>query len=122
MEVMKMLKVQGDRAVALGLAAVGALCLLLGWIGVSTTSHVAVQLPYFISGGLFGIFLLAIACVTWISADLRDEWRELHALRTTLDADLALRTKAGLDAAVLDQIQELDTPTSPRRKRAAATS
>jgi hypothetical protein len=37
-------------------------------------------MPYVVSGGLVGIFLLGLGGVMWLSADLRDEWRELARL------------------------------------------
>jgi len=78
------LRVQWDRAGAVGAALVGLAALALGWIGVSGTPHIAEQLPYFISGGLVALFFLGLAVTLWLSADLRDEWRELRALRLGL--------------------------------------
>jgi hypothetical protein len=50
-------------------------------------------MPYIASGGLLGLFLLGVAGVLWISADLRDDWRETRLLR------LELRERLGaLDA------------------------
>jgi hypothetical protein len=101
------LRVQWDRAGAVGAALLGLLALGLGWVGVSGTPHIAEQLPYFISGGLLALFFLGLAVTLWLSADLRDEWRELRALRLGLaegDADpiaapqLAERSLAPLTA------------------------
>jgi peptidoglycan/LPS O-acetylase OafA/YrhL len=78
------LRVQWDRVGALGAALVGLAALALGWVGVSGTPHIAEQLPYFISGGLVALFFLGMAVSLWLSADLRDEWRELRALRLIL--------------------------------------
>jgi hypothetical protein len=64
--------------------AAGAVVLLLGWWGISGTTSVGRQLPYIISGGLFGIFLLGVGGLLWVSADLRDEWRELWQIRDAL--------------------------------------
>jgi peptidoglycan/LPS O-acetylase OafA/YrhL len=82
------LRVQWDRVGAVGAALVGLAALALGWVGVSGTPHIAEQLPYFISGGLVALFFLGLAVALWLSADLRDEWRELRALRLIL-ADAA---------------------------------
>jgi hypothetical protein len=87
MEIMKYLRAQWDRAIGVGALVIGVVALVLGYFGVSNTPHVAAQLPYFISGGLFGIFMLGVACMTWLSADLRDEWRELRAIRQLLEPD-----------------------------------
>lgn len=83
------LRVQWDRAAAIGLAVLGLLTLLLGWLGASDSPHVAIQIPYFISGGLTGIFLAGAAATLWLSADMRDEWRELRRLRVLLEAEHA---------------------------------
>ena len=78
------LRVQWDRAGAVGAALIGLAALVIGWVGVSGTPHIAEQLPYFISGGLVALFFLGLAVTLWLSADLRDEWRELRALRLVL--------------------------------------
>ena len=85
MDIVNFLRAQWDRALAVAIALAAAVSLLLGYRGVSGTPHVAVQLPYIVSAGLFGIFLLTIAATLWVSADLRDEWRELRRLRVRLD-------------------------------------
>jgi hypothetical protein len=85
MDLITMLKRQWDRVAAWVLIAVGLLALLLGYVGISGTPHVAEQLPYFISGGLLGVFVLGVAGMLWVSADVRDEWRELHAIRQALE-------------------------------------
>jgi hypothetical protein len=85
MDLLTLLRLQWDRVGAWVCAAVGAVVLFLGYGGISNTPHVAEQLPYIISAGLTGIFLLGIAGMLWLSADMRDEWRELHAIRTILE-------------------------------------
>ena len=42
------------------------------------------QLPYIISGGVGGIFLLGVGATLWLSADLRDEWRKLDSIEDAL--------------------------------------
>jgi hypothetical protein len=37
-------------------------------------------MPYIISGGVGGLFFLAVGGTLWLSADLRDEWRKLDAI------------------------------------------
>lgn len=89
MGILTWLRTQWDRAAAVALAVLGLLALLLGWAGASDTPHLAIQIPYFISGGLTGIFLVGSAAAMWLSADMRDEWRELRRLRVLLEADTA---------------------------------
>ena len=40
------------------IVVVGALCIGLGWWGASGTANLAEQIPYLISGGIFGIALV----------------------------------------------------------------
>jgi hypothetical protein len=91
MEFMNLLRSQWDRAIAIACAVAGAVSLLIGWIGTSGTEHVAEQMPYIVSAGFTGIFLLGIAAVMWITADLRDEWRELRRVGTLFERELSLR-------------------------------
>jgi hypothetical protein len=77
-------RLQWDRLGAWICIGAGALVLLLGYIGVSGTAYTAEQLPYIVSGGLTGIFLLGVGGMLWLSADLRDEWRKLDDLDRTL--------------------------------------
>jgi hypothetical protein len=111
-------RTQWDRAAALVVLAIGLLALLLGWIGVSGNANVGKALPYVVSGGLLGIFLMGVAATLWLSADLRDEWRELHGIRLALREQLdrsALpvtgRTASGADPAVAPLPADL-LPTS----------
>ena len=75
---------QYDRLAGWLLVAAGALALLLGWLGASSEAIAGDQIPYVISGGLFGIFLLGLGGVLLLSADLRDEWRQLERLERAL--------------------------------------
>ena len=71
---------QWDRVGAAVLVVAGALALLFGWLGISDAVLPSEQLPYLLSGGLFGVFLLGLGATLWLSADLRDEWRKLDHL------------------------------------------
>lgn len=87
------LRVQWDRAAAGAAFVAGLVALGLGWLGISDSLYVVEQLPYLISGGLLGLFLLGLGAVLWISADLRDEWRELRGLRELHTERLPLITE-----------------------------
>src|SRR6266700_5111016 len=63
-----------DRAAAVALIAAGAVALVLGYVGVSGEAFPAKQLPYLISGGIAGVFVLGVGALFWLSADMRDEW------------------------------------------------
>jgi hypothetical protein len=104
-------RLQWDRVGAWVCIGVGALVLLLGYIGVSGTPYTSEQLPYIISGGLTGIFLLGIGGMLWLSADLRDEWRKLD----NLDESLQAHTKAIESAAA----NAVELPPAPRARAAS---
>ena len=75
--ILTILRSEWDRAAALAALAVGIAAMINGWVGVSGTAYSAEQMPYVVGGGLVGIFLLGVAAVLWLSADMRDEWRKL---------------------------------------------
>jgi hypothetical protein len=88
MDVMKWARAQWDRVGAMAAGVAGVVALLIGWIGVSGTVYPSEQLPYIVSCGLVGIFLLGVAGTLWLSADLRDEWRKLDRLEDLLRKDI----------------------------------
>jgi hypothetical protein len=79
-DIVKYLRNQWDRSGAWLCVIGGALALLVGYLGVSGTLETGKQLPYVVSGGMFGLFLLGLGALLWLSADLRDEWRKLDAI------------------------------------------
>lgn len=84
MDIMMWMRSQWDRLLAGAALVAGAVVLILGWRGVSGTAYPAEQLPYVISAGLGGLFLLGIATALWLSADLHDEWRKLDRLEQAI--------------------------------------
>jgi hypothetical protein len=88
MNLLKYVRVQWDRAGAVICAVVGVITLLIGYLGTSDTEYISEQIPYVISGGLTAVILFVAAGVLWLSADLRDEWRELAAQGDDLRAFL----------------------------------
>ncbi|MBW8826040.1 MAG: hypothetical protein JF603_06800 [Acidobacteria bacterium] len=84
MELMTFVRNQRDRVAAWLAIGLGVLALVVGWFGVSGTPFPAEQLPYVVTGGLGGLFLLGIGALLWLSADLRDEWRKLDAIEQLL--------------------------------------
>lgn len=81
MNLFRWLRLQWDRALAAVAVAAGSVMLLVGWIHISGTAFVSKQLPYLASEGLGGTFLLGVGATLWLSADLRDQWRELRLLQ-----------------------------------------
>lgn len=82
------LRRQWDRVAAWGCVVVGAMALLIGWMGISDTPFAAEQIPFVISGGIGGVFFLGVGAMLWISADLHDEWRKLDEIETVLREQL----------------------------------
>jgi hypothetical protein len=80
-------KANGERLAAVVAVTVGMLALLLGWIGVSGKGLVTQQIPYIVSGAIFGLFALGLGATLWIGAGLRDEWRRLDDIYTLLSED-----------------------------------
>lgn len=78
------LRLQWDRVAGWCAIVAGAISIVVGWIGASGTPYPAAQLPYLLSGGLGGLFLLGLGSVLLLSADLRDEWRELDSIEEAL--------------------------------------
>jgi hypothetical protein len=96
----------GDPRLPLALVAgvVGAIALLVGYFGVSGTLDPAKQLPYLVSGGVGGLFLLGVAAALLFSADLGATRADIAELRRSVD-DLR------------EQITELQTSLEPRPRR-----
>jgi hypothetical protein len=112
MDVKRYVRAQWDRVVAGGCVLLGAIALLLGWLGMSDSALSYQQLPYLISGGLVGLAVIGVGATMYLSADLRDEWRKLDTLEDKVDQALA----------------QLETPEPPavsqvarRRSRRATT-
>ena len=122
--ILAILRSEWDRAAALAALAVGVAAMINGWVGVSGTAYSAEQMPYVVGGGLLGIFLLGVAAVLWLSADLRDEWRELWMIRDALVRLAAGQSVAagGSIAAWFDDISGADDDVvaagGSRRRRA----
>ena len=80
MPVKRLLALFWDRAAAVACVVVAAVVLISGWVSLSAEAEAGDQIPYIMSGGIGGLFILWIGTTLWLSADLRDEWRKLDAL------------------------------------------
>jgi len=83
---LRFVRVQWDRATGAACVLAGAATLVAGWAQVSRSVYASQQVPYLLSCGLGGLFLLGVGATLWLSADLRDEWRHLDGLETRLAA------------------------------------
>ena len=110
MDLGKLIRQQWDRLAAILSVVAGAIAVLLGWIGVSGHAYLANQLPYLISGGIGGLFLLGIGATLWISSDLRDEWQKLDRVERALEANHPSPTFDGGAAEPSDE-RDLDVVT-----------
>ena len=104
--ILTILRSEWDRAAALAALVLGAAAMVNGWVGVSGTAYAAEQMPYIVGGALVGIFLLGVAAVLWLSADLRDEWRKLA------DLDDRLGRLEGRPAAAATPVQSAAASTN----------
>jgi hypothetical protein len=101
-----------DRLSAAILIAVGAVAVILGWIGVSGADLPSKQLPYLVSGGIGGLYILGVAALLWLSGDLRDEWSRLGEIKTMLGTLSGTGTDL-VDTEVLGVVEPLRTEPAP---------
>ena len=123
-------RLRDPRIVLAVVAAVsGAGALLAGYIGVSGTLDPGKQLPYLISGGIGGLFLLGLAAALLFSSDVGAMREEIRALSDRMDS--LAGTLERLDAVLEDQVSpqgpEAGGPgvgpaTAPRPARRARTA
>jgi hypothetical protein len=99
---------------ALVAAVAGGVALLIGYFGVSGTLDPAKQLPYLISGGIGGLFLLGLAAALLFSADLGATRADIGRLQATVEelSDQVASLQASLEEAA--------TPPAPARRVARA--
>jgi hypothetical protein len=117
MELFKWLRLQWDRVFGAASVITGAVALLTGWSKVSATPYPAEQIPYVVSAGLGGLFLLGVGATLWHSADLRDEWRKLDRLEDKLDSLMPVEQPTTI---VLDE--QAPAKSTTRRLKAAAVA
>jgi hypothetical protein len=67
------------------LLAISALVILIGWIGVSGTPVVAKQIPYVVSGGIFGVFLAIFGAYFLGTEELRKDSGRLDKLERMVE-------------------------------------
>lgn len=81
------------------LLAVGALIILIGWIGVSGTPVVAKQIPYVVSGGIGGVLLAILGAYFLGTEELRKDSGRLDRLeRQVADLHEVLLSRADAPA------------------------
>lgn len=68
------------------IAPLGLLFIMLGWVGASRTPNVFEQIPYLISGGLFGLALVFLGAIFYFAHWLTELVRESRRQSTELIA------------------------------------
>ena len=116
MNVKNYLRCQWDRAGAVLCLAVGVVALVVGYVGVSGTRETADQIPYVVSGGMVGLFLLGAGVMLWLSADMRDEWRKLDSIDRHLAAEASAETAGAQERVPCDPPAERP-PAAPAASR-----
>ena len=94
MDLMTWLRAEWDRVLGFTLIGLGAVLLVIGYLGVSESPYVAEQLSYITSGGLGGLFLLGAGATLLILADLHDEWRKLDRVEAILSGQIPFPVQA----------------------------
>ena len=120
MEFLSWVRDQWDRVGAVVLVVAGALALLFGWLGISDAVLPSEQLPYLLSGGLVGVFLLGLGATLWLSADLRDEWRKLDRLEELVDGKVEVEVDHAVDTNGAAATEVDLAPTNGSRGRRPA--
>ena len=103
----KMFDRRPDRVGAILAVIVGIICLAVGYDGVYHTLDTGEQLPYVVSGGIMGIFLLGLGAVLWVSASLKDEAGKLEAAGEFLRTSGTLPDPAPVESRREVEVSEL---------------
>ena len=99
----RLLSLFWDRVAAVTCVLVAVVMLVVGWVNVSASSDAGQQIPYVMSSGIGGLFVLWIGTTLWLSADLRDEWRKLDVIDESLRHLSAERPSGGETISLADE-------------------
>jgi hypothetical protein len=113
MDLMTWLRAEWDRVLGFTLIALGAVVLVLGYLGVSDSPYVAEQLSYIASGGLGGLFLLGAGATLLILADLHDEWRKLDRVEAMLSGEIPFPSRRETNGAAPSAAVAASAPAAP---------
>src|SRR5581483_2038190 len=78
------LRAEWDRILGTLLVVAGGLCLVVTYQAVANDRFVAEQMADVASGGLGGLFFVAVGIMLRLQADLHDEWRKLDRIEAAL--------------------------------------
>src|ERR1044071_7962989 len=108
MDLLRWCRNEWERTSAVLLIGTGLVVFVLGWLGQQDKSLVTEQIPYVVSGAMFGLLLVILGATIWLSAELRDEWVKLDRLE-----EAVARTAVALEAESSASAAR-PTPTSHR--------
>ena len=114
----------GMKVLAAVLTAVGLVAVLVGYLGVRDESHIELQLPYLISGGLGGLALMGLGALVLIQYQMRVQARRFAEMTDALDdwKEQAIAELRGfLEGAQID-VEVLTPATNGRRSRTTKQS
>ncbi|MBV8159368.1 MAG: hypothetical protein JO265_00440 [Acidimicrobiia bacterium] len=114
----------GMKALAAALTVAGLVTVLVGYLGVRNESHIELQLPYVVSGGLGGLVLMGLGALVLIQYQMRIQARRFAEMTDSLDewkeqAIAELRTF--LEGAQID-VEVLTPATNGRQRRSTKQS
>ena len=112
------------KALAAALTVAGLVAVLVGYLGVRDESHIELQLPYLISGGLGGLVLMGLGALVLIQYQMRIQARRFAEMTDTLDEwkEQAIAELRGfLEGAEID-VEVLTPTTNGRRRRTTKQS
>jgi hypothetical protein len=95
MDLLKWIRHQWDRAMAVVATVIGCVALLLGWLGISRSSLPGEQIPYLASGAVVGLMAVGVGATLWLSADLRDLWRKFDEIDEHLQSPDGFESDGG---------------------------
>jgi hypothetical protein len=87
------------------LVVVGAIVLIVGYSGIRGEADVALQLPYIVSGGLGGLFLLGMGVGLFLAGSLGEVRTEQSRLEATVSG-LAGEVRTLLDHAEIETVAD----------------
>jgi hypothetical protein len=107
------------KALAALLIVGGIICVLVGYLGVRDHDDIVLQLPYFASGGVGGLALIALGALALVQQQMREQSRRASRVTDSLEEwkEAALQeVRAFLEGATLE-LDVLEPATSLRRSR-----
>jgi hypothetical protein len=114
----------GLKALAAALTIAGLVAVLVGYLGVRDESHIELQLPYVISGGLGGLALMGLGALVLIQYQMRLQARRFAEMTDSLDEwkeQAIAELRSFLEGAEID-VEVLTPSTNGRRRRTTKQS